>query len=260
MIQQLPCSHDYVIWVGGLGRHDDKIFHKLSFHFAKDTKLVNDRWRHCTFEYSCDVDVHCLHDVHGLFANYHSPLHCFHGLWKPSGSDFTTSSAISSPIGTASTTFMHLSATFLFAIFTRSDDWSVSGCACVLNSRVTRLRSAVSSSLLCIPSSLCLVVTPVVTSSSGQGSNMMSNVWLTCWHKGNERTLHATCSADMVIPTRPPFDVPYRMYVCSPNWSADTAFHTPSWCRQTKAPAIRSALASSGRQEISCRYQLIWRA
>ena len=80
VIQQLPCSHDYVIWVGGLGRHDDKIFHKLSFHFAKDTKLVNDRWRHCTFEYSCEVDVHCLHVVHCLFANYHSPLHCFHGL------------------------------------------------------------------------------------------------------------------------------------------------------------------------------------
>ena len=134
-------------------------------------------------------------------------------LWKPLGSDFTNSSDISSQLDTASTTFMLLSATFLFTIFTRSDDWSVRGCACVLNSCMTRLRSAVSRSLLVlrIPSSLCLVVTTMVTSSPVQGSNMMSNARLTRWHKGNESTQHATCSADRVNQTRPPFDFPYRM-------------------------------------------------
>ena len=95
VIQQLSCIYDYVIWVGGLGRHDGKFLHKLSFTpFAKDTKLVNDRWRHCTqliFAYSCEVDVSTLSDnqqsteqhlhvVHCLFADYHSPFHCFYGL------------------------------------------------------------------------------------------------------------------------------------------------------------------------------------
>ena len=49
VIQQLSCIHDYVIRVGGLGPHDGKFLHKLSFTpFAKDTKHVNDRWRHGT--------------------------------------------------------------------------------------------------------------------------------------------------------------------------------------------------------------------
>ena len=61
---------------------------------------------------------------------------------------------------------------------------------------------------------------------------------------GNESIHSVTSSGERVIPFKPPF--PVLMAVCSTNWSPDTEFQQPSLCRQTSAPANRSALALGG--------------
>ena len=65
----------------------------------------------------------------------------------------------------------------------------------------------------------------------------------------------ATCSGLVEMPFMPPEPFPRLMYVCSPNWSAGTAF-PPSECRQTCGPASRSSLAHWGRLSICRTYQL----
>ena len=69
---------------------------------------------------------------------------------------------------------------------------------------------------------------------------------------GNGSILSVTSSGERVIPFKTPF--PVLMAVCSPNWSSDMEFQQPSQCRQTCAPANRSALALGGsRWRISSR-------
>ena len=70
---------------------------------------------------------------------------------------------------------------------------------------------------------------------------------------GNESIRSANCSGDNVMPFSPPF--PISIAVCSPNWSADTAFQLPALCLQTNAPESGKPSFAMARNNIAISRQ-----
>ena len=97
--------------------------------------------------------------------------------------------------------------------------------------------------------------------SLSHSSNCLSIANAIMLHTLLDKIHRATCSGDSASSTSPPRDYPYRMYVCSPKWSAKTAFHAPSLCRHTWSSLRKIFQTASGRSRlISRQCQVIYLA